>query len=281
MSLTFTKLFSSITESTIWCEPANTRLVWITMLAMSDRMGRVWASVPGLANRARVPLEDAEKALTTLLAPDRYSRTTDNEGRRIEVIDGGWRLLNHAKYRDIRDEEVRREQNRVAQENKRQRESADSLTVSHSQPQSAHADADTYTEKPKAGRAARLAADWALPAEWQLWALKEQSTWTPEHVRKVAAQFRNYWIAASGRNAAKLDWYATWQNWVWKEPALKGPKGEAPRPWFLTASGIEEKGRELGIAVPAEKKEWTAFRAAVYQRAGVTEEMLKRARADL
>src|SRR4030065_472467 len=109
MSMTFTKLFSSITESTVWCEPASTRLVWITMLAMSDRKGRVWASIPGLAHRARVSLEDTEVALYTLSSPDKYSRTPDHEGRRIEPIDGGWVLLNHEKYRSIRDEETTRE----------------------------------------------------------------------------------------------------------------------------------------------------------------------------
>lgn len=109
MSRTFTKLFSSITESTVWCEPLATRIVWITMLAMADRKGRVWASVPGLANRARVTVEEAEAALARFLAPDHYSRTTDHEGRRIEPIDGGWRLLNYEKYRAIQDEEARHE----------------------------------------------------------------------------------------------------------------------------------------------------------------------------
>lgn len=46
------------------------------------------------------------------LSPDKWSRTTDNEGRRIEPIDGGWRLLNHAKYRAIRDEEAIKESKR-------------------------------------------------------------------------------------------------------------------------------------------------------------------------
>jgi hypothetical protein len=105
MSRSFTKLFSSITESTVWCEPLATRVVWITMLAMADRHGRVWGSVPGLAGRARVEVAEAEAALARFLAPDRYSRTQDHEGRRIEPIDGGWRLLNHAKYRAIQDEE--------------------------------------------------------------------------------------------------------------------------------------------------------------------------------
>jgi hypothetical protein len=112
MSVTFTKLFSSITESTVWCEPASTRLVWITMLAMADRKGRVWASVPGLANRARVPIEATKKALTTLLEPDKFSRSKENEGRRIEPIDGGWRLVNYEKYRAIKDEESVRESKR-------------------------------------------------------------------------------------------------------------------------------------------------------------------------
>lgn len=112
MSMTFTKLFTSITESTIWAEPDHTRLVWITMLAMADHAGRVWGSIPGLANRARVPLDKCEEALRSLMSPDKYSRTKDNEGRRIEEIDGGWHLLNHAKYRAIRDEESIKESKR-------------------------------------------------------------------------------------------------------------------------------------------------------------------------
>ena len=112
MSVTFTKLFSSITESTIWSEDHPTRLTWITMLAMADRRGRVWASIPGLANRARVTLEEVEAALQKLLSKDKYSRTSEFEGRRIEPIDGGWRLLNHEKYRSIRDEETVKETKR-------------------------------------------------------------------------------------------------------------------------------------------------------------------------
>jgi uncharacterized phage protein (TIGR02220 family) len=122
MSVTFTKLFSSITESTVWCEPDRTRIVWITMLAMADSKGRVWASIPGLANRARVPVDDARIAINTFLSPDQYSRTSVHEGRRIEVIDGGWRLINHEKYRAIRDEESAKEAKRRYINARRERE---------------------------------------------------------------------------------------------------------------------------------------------------------------
>lgn len=108
MSETFVKLFGSILESTVWGQPAEVRLVWITMLAMADSRGRVYASIPGLAHRARVDVPDVERALAVFLAPDPYSRTPDYEGRRVEPIDGGWRLLNHGKYRDKRNDADRR-----------------------------------------------------------------------------------------------------------------------------------------------------------------------------
>lgn len=82
------------------------------MLAMADRKGRVWASIPGLANRARVPVDDCEAAIKRFLEPDKYSRTPDFDGRRVELIDGGWRLLNHEKYRQIRDDESIKESKR-------------------------------------------------------------------------------------------------------------------------------------------------------------------------
>ena len=152
MSVTFTKLFSSITESTVWCEPAHTRLVWITMLAMADKRGRVWASVPGLANRARVPTEDCRKAINTFMAPDRDSRTPDHDGRRIEPIDGGWRLLNYGKYRDIRDEEDRQEYKREWDRNNRGRTSdkiRQNPTESDPNRHNAEAEAEAEAERSK------------------------------------------------------------------------------------------------------------------------------------
>ena len=96
----FTKLFSSILTSSVWQEDDKTRLLWITMLASADKDGRVEAAIPGLAMLARISIEECEHALELLLSPDEYSRTTEHEGRRIEVIDGGWLVLNYRKYRD-------------------------------------------------------------------------------------------------------------------------------------------------------------------------------------
>lgn len=97
--MAYTKLFNSIITSTIWTENDQTRIVWITMLALADKNGEVQGSIPGLARLAGVPVEACRKAIETFLSPDPDSRTKDDEGRRIEAIDGGWHLLNHAKYR--------------------------------------------------------------------------------------------------------------------------------------------------------------------------------------
>jgi hypothetical protein len=108
----YTKLFSSIVTSTIWQESAPTKVVWVTMLAMADTSGEIQSSVPGLAHIAQVSVGDTEAALAKFLAPDKYSRTPDFDGRRIEPIDGGWRLLNHGKYRYMLSEGDRKERDR-------------------------------------------------------------------------------------------------------------------------------------------------------------------------
>ena len=131
MADSYTKLFGTITDSTIWSESDATRIVWITMLAMCDKDGIVSAAVPGLAARARVGMPECISALKKFLSPDQWSRTPDHEGRRIEVVPGGWRLLNHAKYRAIMSAETRREQSRVSMQKLRD-EAKKASTVSNS-----------------------------------------------------------------------------------------------------------------------------------------------------
>jgi hypothetical protein len=96
----YTKLFSSILDSTVWQEDKDTKLVWVTMLAMKNRHQIVEASVPGLAKRAGVSINECQASLEKLKAPDPFSRTKENDGRRIEDVEGGWRILNGEKYRD-------------------------------------------------------------------------------------------------------------------------------------------------------------------------------------
>lgn len=61
-------------------------------------------------------------------------------------------------------------------------------------------------------RATRLSQDWVLPKEWGQWALSE--SWPESVIRVEAEKFRDYWIGVGGAKGAKLDWQATWRNWM-------------------------------------------------------------------
>ena len=96
----WTKLFASITESSIWCTDSDTLRVWVALLARSNADGVVEGSVPGFASLCRMSVEDFENRIALLSAPDPYSRTPDKEGRRIEAVPGGWKIVNYQAYRE-------------------------------------------------------------------------------------------------------------------------------------------------------------------------------------
>src|SRR6185295_6772759 len=98
---TWTKLYQRIVTSSVWKLPSDTRVVWITLLALKDENGVVKGTPGWLADQARVSDEACEKALKLFKAPDKKSRTPMHEGRKIEDVPGiGWRVLNHLYYRD-------------------------------------------------------------------------------------------------------------------------------------------------------------------------------------
>lgn len=143
----YSKLFSEIVMSTIWREPDHVRIVWITLLAIKDRWHKVNASLPGLADIARVTIDECLEAIKALSSPDHYSRTQENEGRRIQQIDGGWVVLNGEKYRNKMSLDERREYNRIKQREYRNNKIMSNSCV-QSSTESAHTDTDTDINTP-------------------------------------------------------------------------------------------------------------------------------------
>lgn len=96
----YSKLFSGIVTSSIWCEDDKTFKTFIAMLAMCDARGHVDGSIPGFARLVGCSIAEMEHAIERLSSPDPYSRTPDNDGRRIVAEPGGWLILNYASYRE-------------------------------------------------------------------------------------------------------------------------------------------------------------------------------------
>jgi hypothetical protein len=121
---------------------------------MADKNGEVQGSIPGIARVAGVTLDDCNRAIKRLTSPDLYSRTKDDEGRRIEEIEGGWALINHGKYRDMASREdskdaAAKRQARVRERKKRSKlvtPESHAVTLSHALvTDNVHiADADLY-----------------------------------------------------------------------------------------------------------------------------------------
>ena len=80
-----------------------------------------------------------------------------------------------------------------------------------------HITQDTKHKK-TATRGTRLPADWKPNDELVAWSKAER----PDlDLRKVFAEFKDYWLALPGVKGVKLDWDATWRNWVRKQQAVK------------------------------------------------------------
>lgn len=95
----YAKVFDSLLTSSLWVKDHHVLRIWIAMLARCDANGVVEGSIPGFASLCRVTDKEMEDALDILTGPDPYSRTPDHEGRRLEVIPGGWKILNYKAYR--------------------------------------------------------------------------------------------------------------------------------------------------------------------------------------
>jgi len=88
----------------------------------------------------------------------------------------------------------------------------------------------TYKEKretkvsPKRG--VRLDENWTLSKPLGDWAISQGLT--EKQARDQADRFRDYWIAQPGQKGVKVDWGATWRNWVRNEISRNGLNGSSP-----------------------------------------------------
>lgn len=224
------------------------------MLAMANQRGIVEASIPGLAVLARVTLEECEEAIKILEAPDPYSRSTEHEGRRIQKVDGGWLILNHAKYRAKLNADERREYNRVKQKESRVKKlSANVSNVNDASALSAHTDTDTDTEAKEVSQnlsAAKPAAvELGSPNFHEFWKIypkkldKQEAlhAWVKGlcdgHIREILTGVEAWKKCAQWQDSEGIPYPSTWlSKRRWKE---------TPQP---TISKAEQKARNTDAA---------------------------------
>jgi len=91
---------------------------------------------------------------------------------------------------------------------------------------------ETETKKEKKTLGKRLASDFSFPKEWEEFCQTERPELNPA---KTFDQFKDYWIAQAGQKGVKLDWFATWRNWVRNTKAVK------PNPYDVVRLTVPSK----------------------------------------
>ena len=233
----YVKLFASLYQGTLRGK-SDGILVFTNLLAHADQHGMVDIHPRAIAEEVGLSEDAVRVALKYLEATDEESRSPENEGRRIILLDGhrawGWKIVNYGKYRAIKNEDDRREQNRLAQERWRNKQTGISSVSIDKQPSAEISSVSRGKPKQKQKQiqkeenTERTALATRLPASFEpdfTFAIAQGIQNTLEEAEK----FRDYWNAQPGVKGRKLDWQATWRNWC------RNSKQSAPRQQQETA----------------------------------------------
>lgn len=147
------KIFSKIYTGTLYGH-WEAIVTFQQMIVLADADGIVDMTPQAICAATSIPIEIIEKGIKKLSEPDEYSRTPGEDGRRIVCIDEhrpwGWQIVNHAKYKNLRDASEVREQNRIRAKRFRDKRNAASRGVTHDNAESRHTYTDTDTKNKNA-----------------------------------------------------------------------------------------------------------------------------------
>jgi hypothetical protein len=116
-------LWCGIVDSSVWEEPDHVVKVWCTILALKDADHVYRGTAFQLSRRAKKTEIEVLDALKILSSPDsRREEQQKFEGRRIEMVEDGWLVLNGEFYRQKMQEEAKKARNRRSQQAWRERQ---------------------------------------------------------------------------------------------------------------------------------------------------------------
>ena len=116
------KVFESMYDGTLSAD-WKAMVTFQQFIVLADSQGVVDYTPPALSRRTGIPLDILEHGIEKLQQPDKYSRSPEMDGQRIELIDDhrpwGWHIVNYEHYKRLASREDKREKDRKRMENKR------------------------------------------------------------------------------------------------------------------------------------------------------------------
>lgn len=101
MSEKYCKLSADLPYSSMWQEDGDTCKFWITLLCLKNEEGVVTQNLHGVARQIQIPYKKCIEALEKFKKPDPQSKTPEDDGRRVEIVPGGIKIINHEKYQQL------------------------------------------------------------------------------------------------------------------------------------------------------------------------------------
>ena len=130
----------------------------------------------------------------------------------FERTDDGW--IHHRANKEIAkadDKSVKASASAKARWSKKDANALPPLSESNATHNTLPITQDTEHKTQKKTLGKRLANDFHFPKEWEEFCQQIR----PElHPTQTFDKFKDYWIAQAGQKGVKLDWFATWRNWV-------------------------------------------------------------------
>lgn len=184
------KLFDQMYKGTL-ADDWQALVTFQQMIIMSDPDGVIDVTPGHISRHTGIPVEVISAGVAALERPDPHSRTPDMEGKRIvrleEHRDWGWYIVNHEKYKNMKDmDEVRaanRERKRQQRERAKSHTESQGVTEGHAESQHTDTDTDNKTlvrsEKQKR----------TVPADFKM-VLQEYAEALPTHQQPVLSRWR-------------------------------------------------------------------------------------------
>ena len=172
-------------------------------------------------------------------------------------VEGGWRIHDFEKHLPLRAEieavrEAKREAGRRGgvRSGEARRSNTEANGKQNASKTNPETETETETDPPStkkggaAKRGTRIPEPFMLTTAMREWAATEVPT---VDVDGSTRRFVDYWRAETGAKATKLDWVATWRNWLRRDADNRKPTRPTPteRAQQTAAAGRAVAGRQI------------------------------------
>lgn len=231
----YAKLFTSMWDGSLYGH-LEASAVLMACVTLCNAQGVLDMTPEAIAGRTGWPLDFIKKGLAELEKPDARSRTPDDDGRRLALLDDhrdwGWLIVNYEKYRGLSDPDVVRSQTRerVRKHREKRNGTKRDVTLGNAQKRQAEAEAEAEaikdtpaTREPK--RKVPLPDDFTLTPQRREAALKR---YADADVDAMFEQFRAHHLA---HGSLMKSWDAAWTTWLGNAARFGYPKLSSHAGW--------------------------------------------------